>query len=426
MPFVLADFVSECFWARAIVNEIPVCFRPFVVYVTWLLSAGNGQEVRDEVAENPYASSPIPRMLRLYYVVILVTTIVLLFQHLEEGVVDVTAFGIGATQMLFAAAALAVLNAPTSKRRVKAERKRRMLLFCVHASNAVLVVDVIFSSICIMAGRREEVLSVDLSVKLGFYLFATSLGFFALDQELARTKSELTFVWKIWSIEAIDFITILYGAVKYSADEYGKENDDDGKHILRSIWERRYQHFMNWDGALDVYVLSFTLNAVLFGGLASLILARTIRVTTFYELEEHPRTIAGEHGYAFVATFVFVLDVITDLPVWFVSLITRAYVHNTPLTLNIILNLLALIRGVYITIIACLADPPHHDGDFGSRSLSPFRRTTSRRMRRRSSEDGDDDEPEAIALTSSSSSYQAIAVRDDNGLGPDHPPEDGQ
>ena len=121
---------------------------------------------------------------------------------------DVTAFGIGATQMLFAAAALAVLNAPTSQ---KHARKRTMLVSCIHMSNAVLVVDVIFSSICIMAGRREEVLSVDLSVKLGFYLFATSLGFFALDQELARTKSDLTFVWKIWSIEAIDFITILYG-----------------------------------------------------------------------------------------------------------------------------------------------------------------------------------------------------------------------
>jgi len=411
MVFVLTDFVSECFWARAIVNEIPSCFRPFIVYVTWLLSAGNGADTGD-AGENPYASSPIPRMLRLYYVVILVTEIVLLFQHLEEGVVDVTAFGIGATQMLFAAAALAVLNAPTSARRFKAERKRGMLLFCVHASNAVLVVDVIFSSICIMAGRREEVLSVDLSVKLGFYLFATSLGFFALDQELARTKSELTFVWKIWSIEAIDFITILYGAVKYSADEYGKTDDDaaaddegPGKHVIRSIWERRYQHFMNWDGALDVYVLSFTLNAVLFGGLASLILARAVRVTQFYDLEDHPRTIAGEHGYAFVATFVFVLDVITDLPVWFVSLITRAYVHNTPLTLNIILNLLALIRGVYITIIACLADPPHHDDQLApARNLSPFRRSSHRRSRSRRSDD--DDEPEAIALTASS--YQAI------------------
>ena len=154
------------------------------------------------------------------------------------------------------------------------------------------------------------------------------------------------------------------GAVKYSGDEYGPLTDDDlqedSHKLIRSIWERRYQHFRNWDGALDIYVLSFTLNAVLFGGLASLILARTIRVTTFAHLEDVPNpTIAGQHGYAIIATFVFILDVITDLPVWLVSLITRAYVHNTPLTLNIILNLLALVRGVYITIVACLADPPN-------------------------------------------------------------------
>ena len=46
-----------------------------------------------------------------------------------------------------------------------------------------------------------------------------------------------------------------------------------------------------------------------------------------------------------------------DLPVWLASLVTRAYVHNIYLTFNVIVNLLALVRGVYICLVACLMPP---------------------------------------------------------------------
>ena len=67
--------------------------------------------------------------------------------------------------------------------------------------------------------------------------------------------------------------------------------------------------------------------------------------------DEH---VVGRAGYMFVATYVFALDAVTDLPVWFASLVTRAYVHNLYLTFNVVINLLALVRGIYICLVACL------------------------------------------------------------------------
>ena len=47
---------------------------------------------------------------------------------------------------------------------------------------------------------------------------------------------------------------------------------------------------------------------------------------------------------------------------WFATLVTRAYVHNIYLTFNVIVNLLALVRGIYICLVVCLlpaaADAP--------------------------------------------------------------------
>ena len=57
------------------------------------------------------------------------------------------------------------------------------------------------------------------------------------------------------------------------------------------------------------------------------------------------------------------LDAVTDLPIWVASLITRAYVGNPFLTFNIVLNLLACIRGVYITLSACIDDRDESDGE---------------------------------------------------------------
>ena len=171
-----------------------------------------------------------------------------------------------------------------------------------------------------------------------------------VDRELAVGRSELTFVWKIWTIEAVDFCTILYGAIDYAAAErrrnavLGVAPPPGLFDPWGGLWAAPWRA---WSPALRVYVAAFAANAVLFGGLASGLLARALTARE----DEH---VVGRAGYMFVATYVFALDAVTDLPVWFASLVTRAYVHNLYLTFNVVINLLALVRGIYICLVACL------------------------------------------------------------------------
>ena len=67
--------------------------------------------------------------------------------------------------------------------------------------------------------------------------------------------------------------------------------------------------WLDWSPALQVYVAAFALNAVLFGCLASWILVRALT-----KADDEPTVERG--GYMFVATYVFILDAFTDLPVW--------------------------------------------------------------------------------------------------------------
>ena len=218
------------------------------------------------------------------------------------------------------------------------------------ASNACLILDVVFSALCVVGGHEEPVVSLDLAAKVALLLFVTSLPFFALDRELAASRSELTFVWKIWTIEAVDFCTILYGAIDYAAAErrrnavLGVAPPPGLFDPWGGLWAAPWRA---WSPALRVYVAAFAANAVLFGGLASGLLARALTARE----DEH---VVGRAGYMFVATYVFALDAVTDLPVWFASLVTRAYVHNLYLTFNVVINLLALVRGIYICLVACL------------------------------------------------------------------------
>lgn len=335
MPCVLSDMA-----------DVALVARPIFVYLQWILSAGSTSGSR------PVDPNGLPTMLRFHLVFLILVTIALLFDHLVEGVVDVPVFGISAVQLLCASGALAVLNAPTRRASSLARRRACLLGVFVHLSNAALIADVVFSAVCVVGGHEESVVSVDLATKVGLLLFVTSLPFFALDRELATTSSELTFVWKIWTIEAVDFCTILYGAIDYAAAERSAREQD------LDAWNRAHGATLKWDDfstdwspALQVYVAAFAANAVLFGILASWVLVRALT-------KPGHEVILQTRGYMYIATYVFFLDAITDLPVWLASLVTRAYVHNMCLTFNVIVNLLALVRGVYICLVACLLLPP--------------------------------------------------------------------
>jgi len=306
---MLECLTLPCFFDSA--ADMSLVARPLCVYAQWILSAGSTS------AETTVDPTTLPRMLRCHLVLLILVTIVMLFEHLVEGVVDVPAFAISAVQLLCASGALAVLNAPRRNAAGLANRRSALLGCFQHASNVCLIVDVVFSAVCVVGGHTENVVSVDLAVKVALFLFVTSLPFFALDRELAVGRSELTFVWKIWTIEAVDFCTILYGAI-----DYAQQERSDGEKDL-DAWNREHaipageppvnwdwdDFWLDWSPALQVYVAAFALNAVLFGCLASWILVRALT-----KADDEPTVERG--GYMFVATYVFILDAFTDLPVW--------------------------------------------------------------------------------------------------------------
>ena len=429
---MLECLTLPCFFDSA--ADMSLVARPLCVYAQWIVSAGSTS------AETTVDPTTLPRMLRCHLVLLILVTIVMLFEHLVEGVVDVPAFAISAVQLLCASGALAVLNAPRRNAAGLANRRSALLGCFQHASNVCLIVDVVFSAVCVVGGHTENVVSVDLAVKVALFLFVTSLPFFALDRELAVGRSELTFVWKIWTIEAVDFCTILYGAI-----DYAQQERSDGEKDL-DAWNREHaipageppvnwdwdDFWLDWSPALQVYVAAFALNAVLFGCLASWILVRALT-----KADDEPTVERG--GYMFVATYVFILDAFTDLPawlgaakrvirrrcdarlprarvpgntstcrerferrslvresaetsgnrprwepltlgmshpraaqVWLASLVTRAYVHNIYLTFNVIVNLLALVRGVYICLVACLLPPGSLSADAPETQLTRY------------------------------------------------------
>ena len=109
---------------------------------------------------------------------------------------------------------------------------------------------------------------------------------------------------------------------RYGAIDYAQQERSDGEKDL-DAWNREHaipageppvnwdwdDFWLDWSPALQVYVAAFALNAVLFGCLASWILVRALT-----KADDEPTVERG--GYMFVATYVFILDAFTDLPVW--------------------------------------------------------------------------------------------------------------
>eukprot|EP00614_Pseudopedinella_elastica_P010750 CAMPEP_0172587942 /NCGR_PEP_ID=MMETSP1068-20121228/6916_1 /TAXON_ID=35684 /ORGANISM="Pseudopedinella elastica, Strain CCMP716" /LENGTH=270 /DNA_ID=CAMNT_0013383121 /DNA_START=623 /DNA_END=1435 /DNA_ORIENTATION=- len=205
-----------------------------------------------------------------------------------------------------------------------------------------------------------------------------------MDLELSRTHSKNVLVWKIWFIEVLDFSSILIGAIKFAEEQrlrQIKENKvaacddcggggatvrrldladdgaptDDGWGHDSTGTDGKYYVWAQWDFMLKMYFAALVVNSFCFGGLSAQLMS-TI-------LTSRSRWCISDGIYFFVAAFVSVLDAVTDLPIWVASLITRAYVGNPFLTFNIVLNLLACIRGVYITLSACIDDRDESDGE---------------------------------------------------------------
>ena len=131
-----------------------------------------------------------------------------------------------------------------------------------------------------ICGVDVVLMKVDVTLKLSLYLILTALPFYSMDKELARAQSSLTFVWKIWFIEAVDIVSLVYGVVKYA---HTLNPNGGARSVRRGLWEvwqpftldddPELYTFAGWDGTLRVFFFAMCVNAFLFSAISSHALA---------------------------------------------------------------------------------------------------------------------------------------------------------
>jgi len=67
----------------------------------------------------------------------------------------------------------------------------------------------------------------------------------------------------------------------------------------------------------------------------------------------------GRTWFAFLTMVVVLLDVATDIPAFFMTIVLGSYKGNIGLTLNLLVNLVALLRVLYLAIYVNAAGARH-------------------------------------------------------------------
>jgi len=168
---------------------------------------------------------------------------------------------------------------------------------------------------------HSRIAKPELVLKLSLYLYSTSLPFYVLDKALIAARSHAVLTWKIWTVEALNIATILFGAT-------GRENHPD-----------------EW---LTIYAIGFGVNVCAFGLISSWMLSRLVANPS----DEHVLNTNYLRIYRNISFSVVVLDLLSDTPVCFSNVKTEIYVNNWVYTANTVANVLAIARGIYILLRA--------------------------------------------------------------------------
>ena len=193
VPCSCADLWSYLSYGRDVLN-----------YLAWAVSTG-------------YTFSPrlaTARIFRIYLVGFFIAECCLLYLHLLQGVVDSFEFVLGSLELMVCTCSLAL---QTDRQR---SRFAGGLTASVYVGLLLLTTDLVGLAYFWAEGHEAPLVKVDFVVKLAAYFMFTSLPFYAMDKELSIAHSSLTFVWKLWFIEAVDFGTIAFGAIEYAQNEH--------------------------------------------------------------------------------------------------------------------------------------------------------------------------------------------------------------
>jgi len=199
----------------------------------------------------------------------------------------------------------------------------------------VQTADVIFLFVLLLnhpfANHRPAFLAQEFWCKISLYLFSSALPFYAIDRHLTEAKSKAILTWKIWIVESVDLMTMVIGVFKIN------ETIDD-----------------TW---IIPYACCVGANIGLFSILSIYLLARLVR-------NPEDGTVLDATSlatYKFVSITVMAIDGVTDMPTFIATLVSKQYVGNWGLTMNIVINMLAIARAFFIILYAYLLPKPRNN-----------------------------------------------------------------
>lgn len=324
MAFDCGHYAGQC--GGVLANQAMDKGRTILEYLLWVVSSGFtsffGFEARHK---------PIDALYWFTLAMMMFITTILLIVHLQSGIGDVGFFCINAIELFVCTVTLGVVlgfqaavpQAPLLENGETGVAYPRVILPLTVGVIISLGADAMLNAFWRFCGVSEGGIGSDLVMKMMLFVFATSLPFFAIDQSINRKGEALPFLWKVWVIEAIDLVTLFYGSLDLVD---AKKDDSDG-----------------WNTTLIVYYSCICFNIIGIGALTAWLIGKELCDKEFF------------HGFAasryrFIVHFVAVLDGFTDVPVFFLSLYERNYVNNLGLTMNVVINLLSILRAIFILV----------------------------------------------------------------------------
>lgn len=201
---------------------------------------------------------------------------------------------------------------------------------------AIGVVLLLKTLVAVQTGVNTWLTAADLLVNLVCLLTLTAVPWIQMDLSRADgpeendqedeskrvTRPETGVGWRVWFMEATDAVSLIVGFVQFA------------KPGMEASWEH---HLLAFFYFLLVFVFCVGFALLSISGLCGIYGA-------FHGKLQYTFT----RDSLWVIQMVLILDIVTDVPLFAVTLFSRSYVGNAGFTFNVVANVVTILRAVYL------------------------------------------------------------------------------
>jgi hypothetical protein len=200
-----------------------------------------------------------------------------------------------------------------------------LVFFAVGQELLKLLVSMLYGFVSFLSGA-------ELIFNLLFFITLTSVPFWAIDHMPEERSFVYAVGWKIYVVEAADITSMLLGYIQFT--------DGNSHSVGHGVCAFFYYT------ACSVVLLGF---GAVSANLLGLMFVRSVMehgdITEVMSMQ-----FKGKTMYRWMCDMVILLDLCSDLPTFIVSACSGAYVGNLGLSLNMLVNVLALGRVTFLYV----------------------------------------------------------------------------